>query len=151
MIMHLTPEELCRIGGDELMDCITNDDGEIMAIPAPNLTAGGVNEMWIRQDWLDALGLEAPRTWDELAQVANAFVTEDPDGNGEDDTIGILGPGNADHMNAVGGNQFGLDPLFSCYQSYPPVLAGRRGRKSRVWFNSAGDKDCTGKYLKTLC
>ena len=55
----------------------------------------------------------------ELAQVANAFVTEDPDGNGEDDTIGILGPGNADHMNAVGGNQFGLDPLFSCYQSYP--------------------------------
>ena len=66
-------------GGDELMDCITNDDGEIMAIPAPNLTAGGVNEMWIRQDWLDALGLEAPRTWDELAQVANAFVTEDPE------------------------------------------------------------------------
>ena len=116
-------------GGDELMDCITNDDGEIMAIPAPNLTAGGVNEMWIRQDWLDALGLEGPRTWDELAQVANAFVTEDPDGNGEDDTIGILGPGNADHMNAVGGNQFGLDPLFSCYQSYPQYwLEGEDGK-----------------------
>lgn len=116
-------------GGDELMDCITNDDGEIMAIPAPNLTAGGVNEMWIRQDWLDALGLEAPRTWDELAQVANAFVTEDPDGNGEDDTIGILGPGNVDHMNAVGGNQFGLDPLFSCYQSYPQYwLEGEDGK-----------------------
>ena len=118
-----------EFGGDELMDCITNDDGEIMAIPAPNLTAGGVNEMWIRQDWLDALGLEAPRTWDELAQVANAFVTEDPDGNGEDDTIGILGPGNADHMNAVGGNQFGLDSLFSCYQSYPQYwLEGEDGK-----------------------
>ena len=47
-------------GGDELMDCITNDDGEIMAIPAPNLTAGGVNEMWIRQDWLDALDWNHP-------------------------------------------------------------------------------------------
>ena len=115
-------------GGDELMDCITNDDGEIMAIPAPNLTAGGVKEMWIRQDWLDALGLEAPRTWDELAQVANAFVTEDPDGNGEDDTIGILGPGNADHMNAVGGNQFGLDPLFSCYRSYPQYWLEEDGK-----------------------
>ena len=90
-----------------------------MAIPAPNLTAGGVNEMWIRQDWLDALGLDVPRTWDELAEVAKAFVTRDPDGNGENDTIGILGPGNSDHMNAVGGNQFGLDPLFSCFQSYP--------------------------------
>lgn len=46
--------------------------------------------MWIRQDWLDNLGLEVPRTWDELAAVAEAFVTQDPDGNGEDDTIGIL-------------------------------------------------------------
>ena len=115
-------------GGEELMKCITNEEGEIMAIPAPNLTAGGVNEMWIRQDWLDALGLEAPRTWDELAEVAEAFVTQDPDGNGEDDTIGILGPGNADHMNGIGGNQFGLDPLFSCYQSYPQYwLEGEDG------------------------
>ncbi len=116
-------------GGDELMDCITNENGEIMAIPAPNLTAGGINEMWIRQDWLDKLDLEAPRTWDELAEVAEAFVNQDPDGNGEDDTIGILGPGNADHMNAVGGNQFGLDPLFSCYQSYPQYwLEGEDGK-----------------------
>lgn len=116
-------------GGDELMDCITNENGEIMAIPAPNLMAGGINEMWIRQDWLDKLDLEAPRTWDELAEVAEAFVNQDPDGNGEDDTIGILGPGNADHMNAVGGNQFGLDPLFSCYQSYPQYwLEGEDGK-----------------------
>lgn len=116
-------------GGDELMDCITNENGEIMAIPAPNLTAGGINETWIRQDWLDKLDLEAPRTWDELAEVAEAFVNQDPDGNGEDDTIGILGPGNADHMNAVGGNQFGLDPLFSCYQSYPQYwLEGEDGK-----------------------
>ena len=115
-------------GGEELMKCITNEDGEIMAIPAPNLTAGGINEMWIRQDWLDALDLEAPRTWDELAKVAEAFVSQDPDGNGEKDTIGILGPGNADHMNAVGGNQFGIDPLFSSYQSYPQYwLEGKDG------------------------
>ena len=26
-----------------------------MAIPAPTITAGGINEMWIRQDWLDSL------------------------------------------------------------------------------------------------
>ena len=106
-------------GGEELMGCITNEEGEIMAIPAPAAKDSGVNQMWIRQDWLDALGLEAPRTWDELLEVAEAFMTQDPDGNGEDDTIGILGPGNTDHVNAVGGNQFGLDPLFSCYQSFP--------------------------------
>ncbi len=64
-----------KSGGEELQKCITNEDGELMAIPAPTITAGGVNEMWIRQDWLDTLGLEAPRTWDELVEVAEAFVT----------------------------------------------------------------------------
>ena len=106
-------------GGDELQKCITNDKGEMMAIPAPSMMVGEMNEMWIRQDWLDKLGLEVPRTWDEMAAVAEAFVTQDPDGNGEDDTIGILGPGNSDHMNATVANQFGLDPLFSSCQSYP--------------------------------
>lgn len=119
-------------GGEELKKCISNDKGEMMAIPAPNITAGGINEMWIRQDWLDNLGLEVPRTWDELAAVAEAFVTQDPDGNGEADTIGILGPGNTDHMNAIGGNQFGLDPLFSSFQSYP-----------QYWLQ---DEDGTVKY-----
>ena len=106
-------------GGEELKKCISNDKGEIMAIPAPSMMGGEVNEMWIRQDWLDNLGLEVPRTWDEMAAVAEAFVTQDPDGNGEADTIGILGPSNSDHMNAIGANQFGLDPLFSSFQSYP--------------------------------
>ena len=115
-------------GGEALQKVICNEDGEMMAIPAPNITAGGVNEMWIRQDWLDKLGLEAPRTWDELVKVAEAFVTQDPDGNGEDDTIGILGPSNSDHMNAIGGNQYGLDPLFSSFQSYPQYwLQGEDG------------------------
>lgn len=121
-----------KSGGEELQKCITNEDGELMAIPAPAITAGGINEMWIRQDWLDNLGLEVPRTWDEMAAVAEAFVTQDPDGNGEADTIGILGPGNSDHMNAIGGNQFGLDPLFSSFQSYP-----------QYWLQ---DEDGTVKY-----
>ena len=106
-------------GGEELKKCISNDKGEMMAIPAPSMMVGEINEMWIRQDWLDNLGLEVPRTWDELVTVAEAFVTQDPDGNGEADTIGILGPSNSDHMNGIGGNQFGLDPLFSRFQSYP--------------------------------
>ena len=117
-----------KSGGEELKKCITNDKGEMMAIPAPSMMVGEMNEMWIRQDWLDKLGLEAPRTWDEMVKVAEAFVTQDPDGNGEDDTIGILGPSNSDHMNAIGGNQYGLDPLFSSFQSYPQYwLQGEDG------------------------
>lgn len=119
-------------GGEELKKCITNDKGEMMAIPAPSMMVGEMNEMWIRQDWLDNLGLEAPRTWDEMATVAEAFVTQDPDGNGEADTIGILGPGNSNHINDIGDNQFGLDPLFCSFQSYP-----------QYWLQ---DEDGTVKY-----
>mgnify|MGYP000311440274 CR=1 FL=1 len=47
-------------GGEELKKCISNDKGEMMAIPAPSMMVGEINEMWIRQDWLDNLGLEVP-------------------------------------------------------------------------------------------
>ncbi len=46
----------------------------------------------IRQDWLDNLGLEQPETTDDLLEVARAFTEDDPDGNGEDDTYGLIAP-----------------------------------------------------------
>src|SRR5215218_205718 len=45
-----------------------------------------------RQDWLDKLGLEAPKTTEDLYKVAKAFTEQDPDGNGQDDTWGITIP-----------------------------------------------------------
>ncbi|MFX3635641.1 MAG: extracellular solute-binding protein [Candidatus Pristimantibacillus sp.] len=53
------------------------------------------NGMWIRQDWLDKLQLKAPTTVEELVEVAKKFKEEDPDGNGEDDTVPIVFNGNA--------------------------------------------------------
>jgi putative aldouronate transport system substrate-binding protein len=44
----------------------------------------------VRQDWLDNLGLETPHTIEELGDVAVAFATQDPDGNGQDDTTGFI-------------------------------------------------------------
>ncbi|HZG85415.1 extracellular solute-binding protein [Paenibacillus sp.] len=43
----------------------------------------------IRQDWLDKLGLKMPETVDEFYEVAKAFATQDPDGNGQHDTVGF--------------------------------------------------------------
>ncbi len=42
-----------------------------------------------RQDWADALGLEEPRTVDELYEMLYQFTYNDPDGNGKDDTYGL--------------------------------------------------------------
>ncbi|MFM9330293.1 extracellular solute-binding protein [Paenibacillus mesotrionivorans] len=46
--------------------------------------------IWIRQDWLDKLGLKAPTTTEELLEVARKFKTGDPDGNGKADTVPIV-------------------------------------------------------------
>lgn len=42
-----------------------------------------------RKDWADKLGLEAPQTTDELKEMIRAFTEDDPDGNGQPDTIGL--------------------------------------------------------------
>ena len=50
--------------------------------------------MYINQKWLDAVGMKAPTTIDELYAVLRAFKTQDPNGNGQADEIPMLG-GNA--------------------------------------------------------
>ncbi|PFG44288.1 putative aldouronate transport system substrate-binding protein [Isoptericola jiangsuensis] len=63
-------------------------DGHLYGVPYQKIKARyGVV---IRQDWLDNLGLETPHTIDELTEVAKAFTTQDPDGNGKDDTTGFV-------------------------------------------------------------
>jgi putative aldouronate transport system substrate-binding protein len=46
----------------------------------------------IRKDWLENLGLEEPENTDDLMAIAKAFTEDDPDGNGKDDTYGMIIP-----------------------------------------------------------
>jgi putative aldouronate transport system substrate-binding protein len=46
----------------------------------------------VRQDWLDNLGLDQPETTADLYEIARAFTEDDPDGNGQDDTYGMINP-----------------------------------------------------------
>ena len=62
--------------------------GKIYGIPRLRILPR--NGLIIRQDWLDALNLEMPETFDELYEVAKAFTENDPDGNGQNDTVGIV-------------------------------------------------------------
>lgn len=64
--------------------------GKLYAVPWAKGT-GTVS--YIRQDWLDKLGLKVPTTYDELTNVLKAFVTQDPDGDGKADTIGLTAAG----------------------------------------------------------
>lgn len=66
----------------------TRDDGNMYEFARINGLS--TNHMFfVRKDWLDKLGLDIPKTTDELYAVAEAFVKRDPDGNGQADTLAI--------------------------------------------------------------
>ena len=81
-------------------------NGAMYGLPDPgNLVQ--TDAMVIRQDWLDKVGLEAPKTLDEFMTVAKAFTNDDPDGNGKKDTYGLCA-----FLDGSGLNAAGLGPRF---------------------------------------
>ncbi|PAD67473.1 hypothetical protein CHH83_18620 [Bacillus sp. 7586-K] len=50
----------------------------------------GRHGITFRKDWLEKVGLETPKTIDDFYQMLKAFSEEDPDGNGKDDTYGMV-------------------------------------------------------------
>jgi putative aldouronate transport system substrate-binding protein len=50
--------------------------------------------MYINHEWLKTVGKEMPTTTDELYNVLKAFKANDPNGNGENDEIPIVGTQN---------------------------------------------------------
>lgn len=90
-------------------------DGQHYAIPILDYEYNSDPVMWIREDWLENVGLAAPTTLAELEQVLYAFTYMDPDGNGKDDTYGIavsLGNSMSTWMSDIGW-------VFGMYGSVP--------------------------------
>lgn len=64
-------------------------DGKLMGIPETGSSIEGAQFIWIRTDWLKQLGLDPPRTMDDLLKISKAFTHDDPDRNGLNDTFGL--------------------------------------------------------------
>ncbi|NGP46285.1 extracellular solute-binding protein [Bacillaceae bacterium SIJ1] len=116
VILHgnLTPEEQMRYGGqgvflplnqlideyapnvkaameeiDYLERFMKTPDGNIYSVPMVNecYHCTYPNKYWMNKKWLDKLGLDVPKTTDDLYTVLKAFKEDDPNGNGEADEI----------------------------------------------------------------
>ena len=87
----------------------TENENECYALPTYHeYTAGRqyFHTDFYRKDWLDALGIDYPGgveevvdgvymcetgyTWEEHKAILEAFTNDDPDGNGENDTVGSM-------------------------------------------------------------
>ncbi|MFS0726696.1 hypothetical protein [Paenibacillus sp. 1P07SE] len=97
-------------------------NGKQIGAPAFEPVSGTVG-WWIRQDWLDALGLEIPQTTDELLEVMKAFTFEDPDGNGQQDTYGfVAGVGKDGSLINLGWGE-----VFWLFGAHPEVVDVKDG------------------------
>lgn len=69
---------------------------------------------FIRQDWLDNLGLSMPTTQEEFVEVLKAFRDNDPNGNGQKDEIPTTGRALGRWFDYIF-NMYGV----SMYEGYP--------------------------------
>lgn len=95
---------------DAIMAAVKNADGAMVGIPQVSAALDTYRYLWVRSDWMRNLGIEAPKTLDDLKAMMEAFATQDPDGNGVDDTYSYL----------IGKDLwYQLEGLFWSFGAYP--------------------------------
>lgn len=99
----LTEEELFNVR-------VQLEDGSTGLFSLPRVQTKPWDCIMYRGDWMEKLGLEIPSTPEEFAEVMHAFATQDPDGNGLNDTYGwsLNAVMAADHRSLYSG--FGIRP-----------------------------------------
>ena len=102
--------------GRDILDVVTFG-GKIMAIPQTNIS-DGPNQIWLRKDWMDALGLSAPRTLSDVEEIIRQFKEKDPGHNGAGNTVGLVCD-----TSLCGGcgysSEYTLDIIFAAYGAFP--------------------------------
>ncbi|MFD2671154.1 extracellular solute-binding protein [Marinicrinis sediminis] len=110
-----------------LLDNVTYD-GKLYAFPETTLPSAPLT--WIRKDWLDQLGLEPPKTLEDLEKIAQAFIDNKMGG---ENTIGIVGTGQGGELHSTflnsGDHFFNFSPLFFAHNAYPGIwVEGEDGK-----------------------
>ncbi|CAK4814787.1 unnamed protein product [Aphanomyces euteiches] len=100
-------------------------NGKLFAIPHAEDYYGGANLLWVRTDWLKKLNLPEPKTMEDFLKIADAFTTQDPDGNKKNDTYGL-----AASKDIMGGYP-DLSGFMNAYHAY-----------MKIWV-----KDASGKLV----
>lgn len=100
----------------------TTIEGRLWALPIGPVIMNNLEYTYIRQDWLEKVGLPAPQTTEDLLAIARAFTTDDPDGNGKDDTYGLV------LSNEVYENYMEIRGFANCFGAYPTTWVPKDGK-----------------------
>ncbi len=67
---------------------LTKEDGQMYTFGVVNKSSSN-HYLIVRTDWLENLDLEVPKTTEDFVEVCKAFTNDDPDGNGQNDTLAL--------------------------------------------------------------
>lgn len=86
-----------------MLSSVTSADGNIYGVPIYGAEIGNecAYRAWINTTWLDALGLKMPTTTEEFYNTLKAFKEQDPNGNGIQDEIPMMGSSNGWNQNPI--------------------------------------------------
>ena len=107
-LLQLAANELIIPVDDVIKDTMTQEDQDIIfsdggrlvemasyegkcyGIPRNISDTDTFSYIWLRKDWMEKLGLEAPKTIDDLKAIMDAFMAADFDGDGQANTFGMV-------------------------------------------------------------
>ncbi len=92
--------------------------GVFSALPNVSVETDGIYVMFIRQDWLDQLKLEVPKTVSDIEEVAKAFMEA---GLSPKYAIAGVGQGQRSYANFLesGNKSLGYDAIYAANDAYP--------------------------------
>jgi len=114
-------------------------NGKIYGVGTGSVYGDGVY-LWLRKDWLEKLQIPEPTTMQDLLKIAEAFTTQDPDGNNVNDTYGLA------LTKDLYGGAMGLDGFFAGFHAYPNMWIDD-GQGNLVWGSTLPE---VKEALKTL-
>lgn len=96
-------------------------DGKLMGIPLTDAPVANASLLWVRQDWMDKLGIDEPTSMSDVLEISRRFTEEDPNGTGVDDTIGLC------VTQSLWGAISSLQGFFNGYHAYPNIWYEKEG------------------------
>lgn len=97
-------------------------DGKLWGIPLTDASVATASVLWVRQDWMDKLGIAVPASMADVLEISRRFTENDPDGNGKADTIGLCA------SKSIWGAIANLQGFFNGYHAYSSIWFERDGK-----------------------
>lgn len=101
-----------------LKEFLTKEDGQMYTFGV--VTPATTNHyLVVRTDWLENLNIAVPTTDEEFMEMCKAFTNDDPDGNGQDDTLALSLAGVT--RNAISAMYGGMGTWYDCFYKADPT------------------------------